>query len=286
MDTSLVYELQCGPFRLVLGKRTLIMGVLNVTPDSFSDGGLFFDKEKAIAHGEALARAGADMIDVGGESSRPFSQPVPEDEEIRRVVPVIEALAGRLSVPISIDTCKANVAKQAINAGAVMVNDIGSLGSDPAMADVVVHAGIPIILMHMQGMPRDMQVNPSYDDVVADVKRFLGNAIHRATLAGVDRRKIIVDPGIGFGKTVNHNLLLLKYLSALHGLHVPVLIGTSRKSFIAKLLGDDMERREAGTQATLAAAALQGAHIVRVHDVRRSKETLQIIDAIRNAVQE
>ena len=286
MDTALVHALQCGPFQLKLGRRTLIMGVINVTPDSFSDGGLFFDKKSAVDHGKALADAGADIIDVGGESSRPFSKPVPTDEEIRRIGPVIEELAGCVSIPISIDTCKADVAEHAIDAGAAIVNDIGALRFDPAMATVVAHANLPIVLMHMQGLPKNMQVNPSYDDVVAEVRHFLADAIDRATLAGIDRNKIIVDPGIGFGKTVNHNLLLLKHLSALHSLKVPVLIGTSRKSFIAKLLGEDMERREVGTQATVAAAALQGVHIVRVHDVKRSKDTLKTIEAIRNAVPE
>jgi dihydropteroate synthase len=285
MDTSLVYELQCGPFRLTLGKRTLIMGVLNVTPDSFSDGGLFFEKENAVVHGQTLAAAGADIIDVGGESTRPFSKPVSVDEEIRRVVPVIEELAKRVSVPISIDTCKAEVARHAICAGAAMANDIGALRLDPAMASVVAQADVPIILMHMQGTPKNMQIDPSYGDVVGDVRGFLADAILRATQAGIDRNKIIVDPGIGFGKTVNHNLLLLKHLSAFHDLNVPVLIGTSRKSFIAKLLGDDMERREIGTQATVAAAALQGVHIVRVHDVQRSRDTLKIVEAIRDTVQ-
>jgi len=262
------------------------MGVLNVTPDSFSDGGLFFDKQNAVVHGQTLASAGADIIDVGGESTRPFSKPVSVDEEIRRVVPVIEELSKRVSVPISIDTCKAEVARHAICAGASMANDIGALRLDPAMASVVAQADVPIILMHMQGTPKNMQIDPSYGDVVGDVRGFLADAIHRATQAGIDRNKIIVDPGIGFGKTVNHNLLLLKHLSAFHELNVPILIGPSRKSFIAKLLGDDMERREIGTQATVAAAALQGVHIVRVHDVQRSRDTLKIVEAIRDAVQQ
>jgi dihydropteroate synthase len=282
MDKTSVFKLQCGPFWLTIGKRTLIMGVLNVTPDSFSDGGLFFDKEKAIAHGEALAAEGADIIDVGGESSRPFSGPVPAQEEIRRVVPVIEGLSTRLSVPISIDTNKAEVAGHAISAGASIVNDIGALKLDPAMAGVVAEADVSVILMHMKGMPKAMQIDPQYEDVVGEVKSFLADAIQMAEYAGIGRTKIIVDPGIGFGKTLTHNLLLIKHLSTLQVLRVPILIGPSRKSFITKLLGPEDECREAGTQAAVAAAVLNGAHIVRVHDVRRTKLTVGLVDAIKD----
>ena len=283
-DRSTVYELICGSHILTLGPRTAIMGVLNVTPDSFSDGGRFFEMEDAVAHGEALAEAGADIIDVGGESSRPFSEPVPAEEEIQRVIPVIEELAGRLSVPISIDTTKAQVAEQALDAGAVIVNDIGALRFDPAMAKLVADRDVPIVLMHMQGTPKTMQANPQYEDVVGGVKAFLADAINRAEAAGIDRSKIIVDPGIGFGKTVAHNLLLIKDLSAFQPLGVPVLIGPSRKSFISKLLGPGDERREVGTQAAVTAAAMNGAHIVRVHDVERTRETLKLADAIRESV--
>ena len=260
-----------------------MMGILNVTPDSFSDGGLYFDKEDAVAHGEALAAAGADIIDVGGESSRPFSEPVLAEEEIRRVVPVIEELARRLSVPISIDTTRAQVATRALEAGAVMVNDIGALRLDPAMADLVADRDVPVALMHMKGTPKTMQNNPQYKNVVGEVKSFLADVIHRAEEAGIDRDKIIVDPGIGFGKTVTHNLRLIKDLRAFQPLGVPILIGVSRKSFISKLLGPGDERREVGTQAAVAAAALNGAHIVRVHDVERTRETLKLVDAIKNS---
>lgn len=260
------------------------MGILNVTPDSFSDGGLFFDKEDAEAQGEALAAAGADIIDVGGESSRPFSEPVPAADEIRRVVPVIEELAGRLSVPISIDTNKAEVARHAIAVGASMVNDTGALKLDPAMAGVVAESGVPVVLMHMKGTPKSMQLEPHYEDVVEEVRTFLADAVQKAEQAGIDRTKIIVDPGIGFGKTVAHNLLLIKNLSALHALGVPVLIGPSRKSFITKILGSGDERRELGTQAAVAAAALHGAHIIRVHDVEQTKHTLKLADAISNSI--
>lgn len=283
MNGQTVFELRCGPYLLTLGARTLIMGILNVTPDSFSDGGLYFEKEDAVAHGEALAAAGADIIDIGGESSRPFSEPVPAGEEIRRVVPVIEELARRVSVPISIDTTKAQVATQALDAGAVMLNDIGALKLDPALANLVADRGVSVVLMHMQGTPKTMQEDPQYEDVVEEVKGFLADAIRSAEQAGIDRSKIIVDPGIGFGKTVTHNLLLIKDLQALQSLGVPILIGPSRKSFISKLLGPGDEPREIGTQAAVSAAVLNGAHIVRVHDVERTRKTLKLVDAIKNS---
>jgi dihydropteroate synthase len=260
------------------------MGILNVTPDSFSDGGFFFDKADAVAHGEAMARAGADIIDVGGESSRPFSEPLPAKEEIRRVIPVIEELTRRISIPISIDTTKAQVASQALDAGAVIVNDIGALRLDPAMAGLVADRGVPVVLMHMLGTPRTMQMEPKYEDVVEEVKAFLADAVQRAEEAGIDRKSTVVDPGIGFGKTVTHNLLLIQHLEALRPLGVPILIGPSRKSFISKVLGPGDERREIGTQAAVTAAALNGAHIVRVHDVERTRETVKLVDAIRNSV--
>lgn len=283
MNGQTVFELRCGSYLLTLGPQTVIMGILNVTPDSFSDGGLYFDKEDAVAYGEALAAAGADIIDIGGESSRPFSEPVPVEEEIRRVVPVIEELTRRLSVPISIDTTKAQVARQALEAGAVMVNDIGALRLDPAMADLVADRDVPVVLMHMKGTPKTMQNNPQYKNVVGEVKGFLADVVHGAEEAGIDRSKIIVDPGIGFGKTVTHNLRLIKDLRAFRALGVPILIGVSRKSFISKLLGPGDGHREVGTQAAVAAAALNGAHIVRVHDVKRTRETLKVVDAIRNS---
>jgi dihydropteroate synthase len=283
MNGRTAFELRCGSYLLSLGPRTLIMGILNVTPDSFSDGGFYFDKKDAVARGKALAAAGADIIDIGGESSRPFSEPVPAEEEIRRVVPVIEELARYVSVPISIDTTKAQVARQALEAGAVMVNDIGALRLDPAMANLVADADVPVVLMHMKGTPKTMQMNPQYKHVVGEVKSFLADAIHRAEQVGIERTKIIVDPGIGFGKTVGHNLRLIKDLRALEPLGVPIVIGPSRKSFISKLLGPGDERREVGTQAAVATAALNGAHIVRVHDVERTRETLKLVDAIKNA---
>jgi dihydropteroate synthase len=261
------------------------MGILNVTPDSFSDGGLFFEKQDAVAHGMALEQAGADIIDVGGESSRPFSEPVSAEDEIRRVIPVIEELVERVSVPISIDTTKVEVANRALDAGAVIVNDIGALRLDPDLGRLVADRDVPVVLMHMLGTPKTMQKDPHYDDVVTEVKDFLANAVARAEAAGIDRRKTVIDPGIGFGKTVNHNLRLIEGLGALQALDVPILIGPSRKSFIQKLLGSDDERREIGTQAAVTAAALNGAHIVRVHDVERTRETLKLVDAIMNSVE-
>lgn len=278
-----IFKLQCGPHVLTLGLRTLVMGILNITPDSFSDGGLFFDKEDAIAHGEAMVEAGADIIDVGGESTRPFSEAVPFEEEVRRVIPVIEALSSRLAVPISVDTTKAGIAELALDAGAVIVNDVGALRFDPAMADLCAGREAPVILMHMQGTPGNMQVQPHYQDVVQEVRLFLADAIKRAEAAGIDRGKIIIDPGIGFGKTVTHNLRLITGLSALKTLGAPVLIGPSRKSFITKILGPGNERREVGTQAAVSVAVLNGAQIVRVHDVARTVETIKLIDAMRQA---
>lgn len=277
-------KIEAGPFSLVFGHRTRIMGIVNVTPDSFSDGGLFFDAVKAVEHGRALADAGADVVDVGGESSRPFSESVTVEEETQRVIPVVEGLAKRLSVPVSIDTTKAAVARRAIDAGACIINDIGAMRLDPDMAPLVAGAHVPVILMHMKGRPKDMQVEPSYEDVASEVKAFFRKVLARTEQAGIGRDKVIIDPGIGFGKTVTHNLLLIKHLSMFHNLGVPILIGPSRKSFITKILGSGPEeRREVGTQAALAVAAYQGVHMVRVHDVARTKQTLGIIDAVRSA---
>ena len=266
-----------------MGDCPLIMGILNVTPDSFSDGGHFWKKDDAVAHGKAMAASGADIIDIGGESTRPFSEAVSFEEEIQRVLPVVESLASELSVPISIDTYKAEVAKRAIDAGATMVNDIGALRLDPEMARVVATFGVPVVVMHMKGTPGNMQSDPRYEDVVAEVKSFLAETLDKAVAAGIERSKIIIDPGIGFGKNVTHNLLLIKHLSDFHTLEAPVLLGPSRKSFIAKILGDHDHNREIGTQAVLAAASLQNVHIVRVHDVKTAKMTLDLMEAIKNA---
>jgi dihydropteroate synthase len=267
------------------------MGVVNVTPDSFSDGGKFFNVGTAVARGEQLAADGAHILDIGGESTRPFSDPVAPEEELRRVLPVVEKLARRVSIPISIDTMKAAVARRAIEAGASIINDVSALRFDPEMARVAAEFDVPMILMHMLGDPKSMQVSPVYDDLIADICGFLENAIHVAQVDGVLRSKIIIDPGIGFGKTVTHNLLLIKHIKAFHKLDVPILIGSSRKSFIRKILKDaslddiptDLPIVETGTQATVAAAVLNGAHIVRVHDVANTVATVKVVDAIRHA---
>ena len=285
------YSLAWGKHRLDFGKRTCIMGVLNVTPDSFSDGGKFFTFDDAVAQGYRLFKDGADILDIGGESTRPFSNSVSEEEEILRVVPVIEKLSKRIPIPISIDTTKAGVAEQAIKAGASMINDVSSLSFDPKMANVAVDYGVPVILMHMLGNPKTMQIEPYYDDLINEIKTFFENAIDRAENKGISRSKIIIDPGIGFGKTVGHNLLLIQRLHKFKTLKVPIMIGTSRKAFIRNLLKDnpgeevnaDSAMVESGTQASVAAAILNGAHIVRVHDVANTRVTVKIIDAIKNA---
>jgi dihydropteroate synthase len=285
------FNLAWGKHRLDLGRRTRIMGVLNVTPDSFSDGGTFFTVDDAATQGYKLFEDGADILDIGGESTRPFSDSVPEEEEIQRVVPVIERLSKRISIPISIDTTKANVAEHAIKAGASMINDVSSLRFDPDMAKVAADYGVPVILMHMLGNPKTMQIEPQYDDLIADIKAFLKNAMDQAEDKGISRSKIIIDPGIGFGKTCDHNLLLIKELHEFKTLNAPILIGTSRKAFIRNLLKDETmevvhpESRivETGTQASVAAAVLNGAHIVRVHDVANTRITVKIITAIKNA---
>jgi len=266
------------------------MGILNVTPDSFSDGGLFFSCDAAVAHGEKLAEAGADIIDIGGESTRPFSEPVSIEEEGRRVLPVIEKLAKRVSIPISIDTTKASIAREAIKSGASIINDISAMYSDPDMIGVAAKYGVPVVIMHMKGAPKTMQISPHYDDLIEEIKEFFEKAIDRAEKNGIARSKIIIDPGIGFGKTVEHNLLIIKYIDKFKTLNNPVLIGPSRKSFIRNILesshdGDtrlEMPELETGTQAAIAAAVLNGAHIVRVHDVGRARSTLELIDSIRS----
>ena len=284
------FNLSWNTHSLEIGKRTLVMGVLNVTPDSFSDGGIFFNFDDAVAHGEKLVKDGADIIDIGGESTRPFSDPVTVEDEIERVVPVIEKLSKRVSIPISIDTTKAKVAKRALEAGASIVNDIGALRLDPDMASVVSEFGVPVILMHMLGTPKTMQALPEYGDLIKEIKSFLADAITRAEKSKIPKTHIIIDPGIGFGKTVDHNLLLIKNVNEFSSLDVPILIGSSRKAFIRKILkGEtnqdirpDLPMVETGTQASIAAAILNGAHIVRVHDVANTCATVKIADAIKH----
>ena len=285
------FSLSWGEHRLDLGRRTCIMGVVNVTPDSFSDGGKFFTIDDAVTQGHKLFEDGADILDIGGESTRPFSDAVSEEEEIQRVVPVIEKLSKQISIPISIDTTKAKVADCALKAGASMINDISSLRFDPDLANVAADYGVPVILMHMLGNPKTMQVEPKYEDLIAEIKAFLENRIEQAERKGIPRSKIIIDPGIGFGKTFDHNLSLIKNLYEFKTLNVPILIGPSRKAFIRNLLKDETMEDihphsglvETGTQASVAAAVLNGAHIVRVHDVFNTRITVKIIDAIKSA---
>ena len=284
------YDLVWGKNRLVLGKRTCIMGILNVTPDSFSDGGEFFTLDDAVAQGQKLFEDGADILDIGGESTRPFSDTVSVEEEIRRVIPLIENLAARISIPISIDTTKAGVARRAIEAGASIINDVSALRLDHGLADVAAEYDVPVILMHMLGTPKTMQTDPVYDDLTKEIKGFLKNAVDYAQSKGISKSKIIIDPGIGFGKTVEHNLLLIKHLHEFKTLDVPIMIGLSRKAFIRNILKDttlkdinpDLPVVETGTQASVAAAVLNGAHMVRVHNVANTRTTLKIIDAINN----
>lgn len=285
------YKITWGKYSLELGVRTCIMGIVNVTPDSFSDGGKYFSIDTAVAHGERLFREGADILDIGGESTRPFSDPVSVREEIQRVVPVIRELVRRVPVPVSIDTQKAEVAREAVNAGAGIVNDISALKADPGMADIVAQAGVPVVLMHMLGTPKTMQEAPAYKDLIPDITEFLAEAIAYAERRGIPKEKIIIDPGIGFGKTVAHNLALIKNLAAFNALDTPLLIGPSRKAFIRSILKEeytgtvdpDSRIAETGTQAAVAAAIMNGAHIVRVHNAADSRATAGIMDAIKTA---
>jgi dihydropteroate synthase len=265
-----------------LTSRTHVMGILNVTPDSFSDGGRFFKPEQAVRHGMEMAEQGADFIDVGGESTRPGSEPLPVDEELRRVLPVIERLAKSVEVPISIDTYKSEVATRALNAGAVLVNDISGLHFDPRVADVAAAAKASLVLMHIKGTPRTMQLHPEYDDLVGEISTYLEEGVRIARGKGIDQ--IIVDPGIGFGKTLEHNLELLRRLEEFQHLGCPVLVGPSRKSFIGKLLGGlPAEERLEGTIAAVTLAVAHGANIVRVHDVQAMKRVVTVADAIARA---
>ena len=258
---------------------TKLMGVVNVTPDSFSDGGLYFDPEAAVAHGQELAEAGAEILDVGGESTRPGADPVSAQEELRRVVPVISGLAGS-QARISVDTSKAAVAAAALEAGAEIVNDVTALRGDADMAGLCAERGAIVVLMHMLGDPRTMQEDPRYDDVVADVKAFLAERLEAAVAAGIDEERVWLDPGIGFGKTGAHNLELLRRLRELRELGRPLVIGTSRKSFIGKVDGSAADQRLGGTIASSILAAAEGADVLRVHDVTEMRQALAVATAI------
>ncbi len=277
------FHLTWGGRSLLLGKRTLIMGVLNVTPDSFSDGGNFFLKNKAVEQALAMEADGADIIDIGGESTRPYAEKVSLEQELERVIPVIEELGKALKVPVSIDTYKAKVAESAIDAGAAIINDISALRFDSEMASVAKNSGVPVILMHMKGTPGNMQDNPVYENLMGEIKDFFREAIVKAEEAGIAGDMLILDPGIGFGKSFGHNLEIIRDLKELEELGLPVLLGSSRKAFIGNILDKPAEERDSGTMATIAAGIMNGAHIVRVHDVANSVATAKVVDAIVNA---
>jgi len=258
---------------------TQLMGVVNVTPDSFSDGGLYLDPEAAVAHGRELAEAGAEILDVGGESTRPGAEPVGAEEELRRVVPVIRGLRDA-GVRISVDTSKALVAAAALDAGAEIVNDVTALRGDPEMAGLCAVRGATVVLMHMLGEPRTMQKDPRYDDVVDDVKAFLAQRLEAAVAAGIDEDHVWLDPGIGFGKTGAHNMELLRRLGELRELGRPLVVGTSRKSFIGRVDGSPADRRLGGTIASSVLAAAEGARVLRVHDVAEVRQALTVTTAV------
>lgn len=269
----------CGEYTLSFD-RTLVMGVLNVTPDSFSDGGLYYNTETAIAHAKQMMHDGADIIDIGGESTRPGSAPLSANEELNRVLPVVTQLTHEVSIPISVDTYKPAVAKACLKAGVHLINDITGM-INPGMITLAAEHDTPVIIMHMKRTPTSMQKNPTYHDVVEEINTFFHERIAIARKAGI--KNVIIDPGIGFGKTLEHNLLILRHLDAftIHG--CPLMVGPSRKSFIGMITGLPAQERLEGTLAAVAVAVMNGAHIVRVHDVRQCKHALQVVDAIRGA---
>jgi dihydropteroate synthase len=277
------FTIRCGDRTLELGERTLLMGTINVTPDSFSDGDRFYQTDQAIKQGELLASHGADILDVGGESTRPFADSVDIEEELRRVIPVVSELAKRTSLPISIDTYKGPVARAALDVGASMINDISGLRYDAELVQLAATSQVPLVLMHMRGSPRTMQLEPHYGSLLSEIIGFLEERIQFACEAGVSRGQIIVDPGIGFGKTVHHNLLLIKHLDSLSTLRRPILLGSSRKSFIGAVLDKEVTEREPGTWATVCASITKGAHIIRVHEVATCRQIADMMDAIMNA---
>ena len=278
-----IYQLRLPSRTLELGVKTLVMGILNVTPDSFTDGGRFLEFEAAVQQARKIVTEGADLLDVGGESTRPFSDPVAVDDELERVIPVIEAVRKFSDIPISIDTTKAEVARQALEAGADVVNDVSALRFDPEMVKLVARTGVPVIIMHMQGTPKNMQQNPAYASLLSEVIAFLQERIDVAVAQGVDRNQIIVDPGIGFGKTVNHNLQLIKDLHTLHCLNRPLLLGASRKRFIGSVLNRPELEREIGTAVVNSFAVAAGVHLIRVHDVATNRQVAELGDALREA---
>ena len=283
MSVRKKFKLRLPSRTLVLGERTLVMGVLNVTPDSFSDGGLYLDAEEAVARALAMERAGADILDIGGESTRPGSKGISAKEELRRILPVLEKLRGHIKIPISVDTSKAEVAEAAADAGAEILNDVTALRADPRLTEIARRRKLPIILMHMRGEPRSMQKKPFARNVMRDVTTGLRRAVATARRAGISKSQIVLDPGIGFGKSGTQNYQLLQKLPEFARMGFPLLVGTSRKGFLGKALGGVPENQRVwGTAATVAASILGGAHIVRVHDVAEMVQVARVADAILN----
>jgi len=278
------FVLKTSRRKIILGRKTLVMGILNVTPDSFSDGGIYYSQEKAVEHGCRIAGEGADIIDIGGESTRPGSASVPVNVELKRVVPVIESLIKKIKIPISIDTKKARVAEYAIDAGAEIINDISALNGDRDMAKTAKEKSAALVLMHMKGKPRNMQEgNLEYNNLMGEIKDYLKKSSEKAINAGVSKDCIVIDPGIGFGKTSEDNYRIIKNLSELKVMGMPIMIGTSRKFFIGKITGEEPCARMEGTAATVAAAIINGCHIIRVHDVSAMKKVAAVTDAIVHA---
>ncbi|MFH1877958.1 MAG: dihydropteroate synthase [Candidatus Omnitrophota bacterium] len=275
-------EIQFRNTTLRIGRRTLLMGVLNVTPDSFSGGSVYNDTGLAVEKAERMVQEGADILDIGGESSRPGALPVPVEEELARVLPVLEAVKrANIGIPVSIDTYKSRVAEQALMKGADIINDITALRGDPAMAGVIAAYSAGVVLMHMKGNPENMQMDPVYGDIVEELLSYLACSVKTAEKNGICPEKIFIDPGIGFGKTTEHNLVILRELRRFTELGKPVLIGTSRKSFIGAITGKPVPERIFGTAGTVAASVMNGAFIIRAHDVREMRDVIDIVDAIK-----
>jgi dihydropteroate synthase len=275
-------KLQWDKFSLDFSRKTHIMGILNITPDSFSDGGMHFDKSRAVDHALRMIDDGADILDIGGESTRPGSEPISVDEELRRTIPVIKALSKSISIPISIDTYKSDVAIRALEAGASIVNDISGMRFDPEMPAAVSRFKVPVVIMHMKGTPKNMQINPVYKALIPEIMDYFRFSIRLAAEFGIPDNMIILDPGIGFGKTFTHNLEIINNLQQFSLFENPILIGTSRKAFLGKILGDlPAQERLEGTAASVAISIIKGAHIVRVHDVKAMARVAKVADAIK-----
>lgn len=275
------FTIKIGKKLFDLSQRTYLMGILNITPDSFYDGGKFSNLDEAVKRGTKMAEEGADIIDIGGESTRPRSEPIGLEEELSRVIPVIERLSKEIEVPLSIDTYKSFVAKKALDSGASMINDISALRFDAEMKKIAAEYEVPLVLMHIKGTPKNMQDDPYYDDVMKEISSYLKESIQIAKDAGIEEDKIIIDPGIGFGKRLEDNLDILKNLSILKTLEKPILVGPSRKSFIGKVLDLPPEERLEGSLGALAVTIFNGANLVRVHDVKESLRVARLVDAIR-----